>query len=259
MHPLLLGLTQMYDQIETLASEEAHPMPTKPTNYTKTESILHDMLTENTGVAMCDSGMYGRHWEKNRSTNDFRNKPYANVDEGCISLSLFHYLNEKLTYDGKMNAKFKRFSTSLKMKDEGWLTCMEEFVEKYGCKNDYMGYGTENSYNGECSLDQTIQFSWFTDDNDISYIILQVHGGADVRGGYSEPKVFRAEIDDFISYNRMSASCSCGYCDSDNGGYSWYDSDCFNTPDDGFPKEWSWSKRLGKYFCRECKQEVNFG
>ena len=35
----------------------------KPKDYTPTESVLHDMFTENTGISMGDSGGNGnRHW-----------------------------------------------------------------------------------------------------------------------------------------------------------------------------------------------------
>ena len=94
--------------------------------------------------------------------------------------------------------------------------------------------------------------------NDTFYCIIQIHGGADIRGGYTDPKVFRCD-ENLFDCNRLSGQCSCGYADSDNGGYSFYDSDFSEIKDGGFPKEWSFSKRLGKYFCRECKQEVNFG
>jgi hypothetical protein len=48
---------------------------------------------------------------------------------------------------------------------------------------------TVNTYNDENLLDQTLLFRFFTLEHE-SYVVLQVHGGADVRGGYSDPKVF---------------------------------------------------------------------
>lgn len=51
---------------------------------------------------------------------------------------------------------------------------------------------TVNSANGEDMLSQVIQFVYFTWNNE-AYIILQIHGGADVRGGYTKPRVFRAD------------------------------------------------------------------
>ena len=47
----------------------------KPKDYTPTESVLHDMFTENTGMSMCDSGGDGnRHWQRNQEVVDFRDR-----------------------------------------------------------------------------------------------------------------------------------------------------------------------------------------
>tara|TARA_R100000808_G_scaffold930_5_gene4482 strand:- start:2618 stop:3736 length:1119 start_codon:yes stop_codon:yes gene_type:complete len=48
---------------------------------------------------------------------------------------------------------------------------------------------TVNTYNGEDFLSQVIQFVYWTDD-DGEHVLLQIHGGADVRGGYSDAVVF---------------------------------------------------------------------
>ncbi|MCK9567466.1 hypothetical protein M0R72_00790 [Candidatus Pacearchaeota archaeon] len=51
---------------------------------------------------------------------------------------------------------------------------------------------TVNTYNGEDMLSQVLLYTYFTWNNE-AYIVLQIHGGADVRGGYTKPRVFRAD------------------------------------------------------------------
>jgi hypothetical protein len=70
-----------------------------------------------------------------------------------------------------------------------------------------------NTYNYESSIDQVLQFIMFPWSGDagrfggnhtgIPYIILQIHGGADVRGGYTAPHIFALkarehDIDEFV-------------------------------------------------------------
>jgi hypothetical protein len=48
-----------------------------------------------------------------------------------------------------------------------------------------------NTYNGEDLLSQTIQYVYFeVPELNEAYVVLQIHGGCDVRGGYTAPKVF---------------------------------------------------------------------
>ena len=48
----------------------------RPRGYTKTEKVIHDMLLENTGMAMMDSGGdSGRNWQHNQTIVDFRKIP----------------------------------------------------------------------------------------------------------------------------------------------------------------------------------------
>lgn len=53
---------------------------------------------------------------------------------------------------------------------------------------------TINTYNGEDLLSQTLQYVYFRCDG-TDYVALQIHGGADVRGGYTEPVVFETSDD----------------------------------------------------------------
>lgn len=75
----------------------------------------------------------------------------------------------------------------------------------------FKGYDWINTYNGEEFVSQTLQFMCFTDGyND--YVLLQIHGGCDVRSGYTRPQVFEIEdIDYFLMYmDTVNTCCDCG-------------------------------------------------
>lgn len=154
------------------------------------------MLTTNTGEALCDSGgIYGRHHEKNakRSLKDFENDPAVTIDaedasnseEVQYTISLFHYLTKSLLIDAICD-------------DFNSLKCKEWNSDIYGIsesqKDLLLSNGFEvkdsfNSYNGESNLSQVIQGTYLKNGTD-TYILLQIHQGCDVRGGYTDAKLF---------------------------------------------------------------------
>lgn len=56
----------------------------------------------------------------------------------------------------------------------------------------------ENTANRETSLSQVLQFTLFTTRSE-SFVLLQIHGGADYRGGYTRPRVFSGDEMIFLS------------------------------------------------------------
>lgn len=76
---------------------------------------------------------------------------------------------------------------------------------------------TVNTYNEENLLDQVLLFSYFElrtgpgrGGLEGAFIVLQVHGGCDVRGGYTRPRVFRVVSDepvDLFDYRRGTVTC----------------------------------------------------
>lgn len=70
---------------------------------------------------------------------------------------------------------------------------------------------TENTYNYDTFLDQTILFTAWQGDCD-AYVVLQIHGGCDVRGGYTMPVPFRISGYDglysFLDYSSCTVFCS---------------------------------------------------
>lgn len=188
----------------------------------KTEAVIYGMLTENTGTHFLDSGgTNGRLWQRNQqlTLDDFKKQPDATIDPewGDVEKSLYHHLNSYLTFDEPLNAHFEAFAKGLP--DEGWLEVIELWLDSLGVDpegGDFYGDArwVFNSYNFEYWLTQTIQGATFGL-NGQGYLILQVHGGADVRGGYTAPKVFRLEYKDEFILNAESAyfSCSNPECD----------------------------------------------
>jgi len=61
-------------------AEKAYPRR-EFTDYNPVEKKIAEMLTENTGVHMMDSGgVDGRHWQQNRKIDDFRTRPEIQID-----------------------------------------------------------------------------------------------------------------------------------------------------------------------------------
>lgn len=199
--------------------------------HTETEVKVASMLTEPTGVHMLDSGGiggqhgYGRHWERNqgKTVEAFKAEPRAFADKyGYATLSLFHFLCERLTYRPDIDADFQAFAETDEYRNEGWLVIMDDFAAMRQRMNG-TGYPfeqptTENSYNQSDLLTQTIQFTIWSEGEDESnswdsgetFVLLQIHGGCDVRGGYSTPVVFQVDgggdyAFEFFEYERFEA------------------------------------------------------
>ena len=157
---------------------------------TETDRVLADMLTENTGSHMLDSGgAYGRNWERNqgRDVQSFIDAPEVNVNQYGIDLDLFHYLRQRIEFMPEIQAEFDEWAELEENKKSNWYTLMEEWCQNHN-DGDHVPSGF-NSYNGECLLSQTIQGDFFTWNGEV-YLMLQIHGGCDVRGGYTAPKIF---------------------------------------------------------------------
>lgn len=155
---------------------------------TLTDKVLADMLTENTGRAMMDSGdAYGRNWERNQGldVDAFMEAPAVQVSQWGVSLDLFHYLRQRIEFNPDLQAKFDEFAELEENKKTSWYGLMGEWRELHPCE-ECSGF---NSYNSDCLLSQTIQGDYFEYEGEV-YLMLQIHGGADVRGGYTAPKIF---------------------------------------------------------------------
>lgn len=214
---------------------EIFSLPAQPAKReaTDTDSVLVEMLTENTGAHILDSGgAYGRNFERNQK-RDLANEPEITADwsvypsenatwEGAqdqtpeldltFTLSVFHFLSERLDYEPELDRWFAAFADT---RDGYWPEIIEEFFEKLNVRT---GADVVNTYNGEDALSQVLQFGVAAypdldscESNELGYgdqlIVLQIHGGCDVRGGYTEPRVFRSG--DFALWDNAHADMSC--------------------------------------------------
>lgn len=170
----------------------------KTQNTTEEQTLIYQMLTENTGKHFLDSGnAYGRHWQKNqaRTIEDFIAEDeatlyiekYENKLVAEVSISLFHYLSENLELDNTCrtfnailcdNWESDIYGVSKEGKD--YLESLDATI-----KDDF------NSFNWDSSLSQYIQYTLLDIDGD-DYVALQIHQGCDIRGGYTDAKLFKA-------------------------------------------------------------------
>lgn len=246
---IVQGMAESLSRIETEKAEQENPQQAFPEDCTQTEKRIAEMLTENTGAHILDSGgAYGREWQRNRKVADFREQPNPVVEmhaphyyrdyegkkrragaEISVSYSIFHYLANflELTEDAKeLQRRFEEYAEQPDNRNVGWLALMEEFLEQLHEENiDSEVYQTTNTYNYESILHGTLQYG-LIELEDVAYILLQIHGGCDVRGGYTKPQFFRLYDKDYfhMAQSDLNASCACGKLNaySDDCGYHWY-------------------------------------
>jgi hypothetical protein len=221
----------------------------------ETDKVLLEMLTENTGRHMLDSGgAYGRNWERNQGRDFLSERPtILTVDhwgtgdhwEMMVQHNVFHWLRHHLTYDPDMQRDFDEFAAT-QSDDAPWLNLMMNFPEEFLHKHypdifELGDWNTHNTYNGEDCLSRVIQRLSFGNG---CHVLLQIHGGCDIRGGYTAPKAFTCE--EYALMNNAQAFMSCNRQDvderqlviegaprnddphrwyTDDAGYHWYPDD----------------------------------
>lgn len=177
----------------------------------KVVNVLYKMFKENTGRSMCDSGdAYGRNWEKNqgKKVSDFLKEPEVHIDfsreEGGkasldYTVNLFHYLASCLDLDDTceyFNREYVPAEDWNSEKAYGLSDAGEEYLISIGA-DIKEGW---NSYNGEDPFSQVTQGS-YVNLNGKTYLLLQIHGGCDVRGGYTDARLFLiSEYEDGFLY-----------------------------------------------------------
>lgn len=163
------------------------------------DDVLADMLTENTGRHMLDSGgAYGRNWERNAGADvaTFKERPAVILSTwerdgktvvSYLSLDVFHFLSDRLTGLSDIDAAFREFDAEPERASESWFANLEEFRET---RDDLRHVYGVNTYNGEDALSQVLQYDVFETDDGDPVVALMIHGGCDVRGGYTAPRWF---------------------------------------------------------------------
>ena len=166
-----------------------------------TKELIFSMLIENTGSHFLDSGgAYGRAWERNqgKTIEDFEREPEERIvwtgDYLERTVSVFHYLSQLETDDlcdefNSMPCKDWDCEALYGVSETQW-----NWLNELG---DLKVEHTFNTYNGDSDLSQILQGSWLTI-NDEQYLLLQIHGGCDARGGYTDAKLFKPREEYYI-------------------------------------------------------------
>ena len=194
----------------------------------QTKNVLLGMMKEDTGRHMLDSGgAYGRHFERNQK-RDIESIPYGNlsfdIDEGTdknrleinLTVNLFPWLNERVLYAETLDKIFQNWKKENDREYTSHNEDIEDFLKHYfpdakGIEGDNAPYSGA-SYGDETMaiISQDFQYTiFYLDEEDIEdsglegleeneYCFLQLHGGCDIRGGYTEPKVFYTDSDNTL-------------------------------------------------------------
>lgn len=176
------------------------------------EQVIYDMLTESTGTHMLDSGGgSNRHWQRNqlKSIDDFKNEPHITIENDgeykYAEISVFHHLVNSLEYlEDETDHLIEWISEdpySYRNNPDGRCISSMDTIEQYMAKNyandDMNLVHHTNTYNGESSLSQVLQVISVGDTYDCDVIALSIHNGADVRGGYTDYKLFEINCESF--------------------------------------------------------------
>jgi hypothetical protein len=207
-----------------------------PMATTDSEEVIKSQLTENTGQHFLDSGgACGRHWEDNQDNPPWEQSAWE-VGRDHVTHNVYHYMDRVFDRDRlcvALEAALYAFSYSPNMESESWLTCMEDFAESIGdvYPQDLEELGVPTpfaelvggfypdeqeavfshlTYNSEChGLSQHLQGTNFGGPY-AEYTMLQVHGGCDIRGGYTAPRVY-STFDGWFPHELQFDCEQCGW------------------------------------------------
>ena len=168
----------------------------------ETRQLVYEMLTENTGKHFLDSGgTDGRMWQRNqkKTIEDFENEEEelyqldAKYKEIYRTVSVFHYLTNNLEIDD-ICEEFNRIQEESNNWDADGdvYGVSKEAYTMLMSHTDVDIQRTWNTYNGESDLSQILQGANLTIDDE-EYILIQIHNGADARGGYTDAKLFKMD------------------------------------------------------------------
>ena len=188
-----------------------------------TIDVIYSMLTEPTGTHFLDSGGdSGRHWQHNqvRTCQEFARDPVYRIydldtEYPYCEKSVYHHLVDSLEYLDQANKDFESWvaaspyhwdknpkGRSLSSLDDvmGYMDSNYGACESYRQEPRNPDARVCNTYNGECDLTQNLQFVYLGDTYDCDIIALSIHNGADVRGGYTNYRIFRIDPDMFYDW-----------------------------------------------------------
>jgi len=186
----------------------------------QTKEILAGMLLTSTGASALDSGgYYGRGWQRAQAAIqaatgkelqdikvDEKTAYFDSLLPSIVEFStyknqsieinqshhIFHWLSEKLEYCPEMDGMFNAYLETQK-DSQSYLADIETFLTYFENAGGIYGDGDPvsfNSYNEDNLLSDVIQGTYFCIENG-EYVLLQIHRGCDVRGGYTRPTAFK--------------------------------------------------------------------
>ena len=174
-----------------------------------TNQIIYEMLTENTGMHMLDSGgASGRHWQRNqnKTIQEFEKEDVYKVidkdsDYPYLVKSLYHHLVDSCEY---LEQETNDFIKWVNEDQYDWANnpngrCASSLcdIEEYMSLNYGDDTRIEYTYNYNNNLSQDIQFISIGDTYDCDIVALSIHNGADARGGFTDYKIFKIDHDLF--------------------------------------------------------------
>jgi len=182
---------------------------------TELEQFLLKQFTTNTGINMLDSGGdNGRKWQRNadKTITDFNSEPEVSVDlddwyfkhntdtsDLVPTVSTWHHMNNNLELDGLCD-EFNAIPCDNWDSGQAYGLSLAgaDFLNSRGFKI----LEPWNSYNYESNLDYVLQGANVIPEDSSNfefpeYILIQVHLGADVRGGYTDAKLYKVSNEYF--------------------------------------------------------------
>lgn len=167
-------------------------------------TTLHDMFVEPTAHHLCDSGsIYGRSYQTNQK-RDFASEPQATLSTKYgypeVSVNTVQHLEACLEEDVLCRA-FNALENNAWDGERSWGISAEhdEFLDAIGADIEEPW----NSYNWDNCFDQVVQARRVYINGE-EYVLMQIHGGCDVRSGYTDAKLFKIIEPDYF----MDDCCS---------------------------------------------------
>lgn len=169
------------------------------------EQTIFEMMTENTGRHMLDSGgAYGRNWERNqkKTLQDFKDSPAATLEirywehgktfEFMPCVNVFHKLTDGCIDLDDLCHTFNAMECDLYNGDYyGTNADQSLWLLENGFAPNKDSKDAFNTYNWDNNFSQILQGQFLThESSDETYLLLQIHGGCDARGGYTDAKLF---------------------------------------------------------------------
>ena len=156
-----------------------------------------ELCRQRTGKSILDSGdYYGRHYENPPIPED--TPMIREWHKGCpATIETAVYLTEMYEIDWRYQKDFETWDEK-HGQDLDWFTSAMKFMKQAG----YESCARDNAYNYENDLSQVFvwdvwckpdqsQRDWIYDTDAV--IVIHVHTGCDVRGGYTSPVFCRAK------------------------------------------------------------------